>query len=95
MYNNGTCHSPEETWMQCGVEEGEHACHWYELALTTVETMVVTVVEETFGIICQGALGLGSWVLNLIVKVYDSRPRCRRHGDRLKENTQKWVDLFA
>jgi len=72
MYNNGTCHSPEETWTQCGTGKSALACHWYEVALTTVEKTVELAFEETFGIIGQGVLGLGSWALDVLTSLFSN-----------------------
>jgi len=66
MYDNGTCLSPEEIWT-CGLGNEPQACQWYEGALTTVGSTAVIALEETFGIIGQGVLGLSSWVLTQVV----------------------------
>jgi len=68
LYDNGTCHSPEEIWT-CGLGNDPQACHWYGGALTSIGNTAVIALEETIGIIGQGALGLSSWVLTQVVSL--------------------------
>ncbi|KAM3582755.1 uncharacterized protein V6R79_010986 [Siganus canaliculatus] len=70
MYNNGTCHSPEEQWMRCGTGVHEHECTWFERAEIAVGGTINTILEETAGIIEEGFEVVTGWIGSLFAKLW-------------------------
>ncbi|KAM3583194.1 uncharacterized protein V6R79_001050 [Siganus canaliculatus] len=70
MYNNGTCHSPEENWMKCGTGVHEHECTWFERAEIAVGGTINTILEETAGIIEEGFEVVTGWIGGLFAKLW-------------------------
>lgn len=51
LYNNGTCHSPDESWLYSGHENDKHKCTWVEWMGMAVYGEVITFLVKTAGII--------------------------------------------
>ena len=70
LYNNGTCHSPEEHWMHCGAGKEEHECTWTERMGMAVTGVISTVVEETAEIIEEGFGVVKGWLGSLFTTLW-------------------------